>query len=163
MSLDVSVSTNGIRTALGRAAIADTARAALRAEKVSHALLSVTLLDRRAIARMNRLHIGHTGPTDVISFGFTRAADGDPVIGDIYIAPDVARENARASGVTVREELARLVVHGTLHVLGYDHPETDGREQSEMWKRQERIVKRLGPKARGAAGGSRARSSRKPR
>jgi len=143
MSLDVSVSTNGIRTSLGQSAIADVARAALRAEKVTHALLSVTLMDKRGIARMNRTHIGHTGPTDVISFGFSRAAKGDPVIGDIYIAPEVARENAKASGVTLREEMTRLVVHGTLHVLGYDHPESDEREQSDMWKRQERIVKRL--------------------
>jgi probable rRNA maturation factor len=143
MSLDVSVSTNGIRTALGPSAIADIARAALRAGKVSHALLSITLLDRRGIARMNREHLGHAGPTDVISFGFSRATDGDPVIGDIYIAPEVARANAKAAGVTMREELVRLVVHGTLHVLGYDHPETDGREHSEMWKRQERLVRRF--------------------
>lgn len=143
MSLDVSVSTNGVRTPLGQSAIADVARATLRTEKVSHALLSITLLDRRGIARMNREHLGHTGATDVISFGFSRATDDDPVIGDIYIAPDVARENARAGGVTVREELARLVVHGTLHILGYDHPETEAREHSEMWKRQERLVRRF--------------------
>jgi probable rRNA maturation factor len=163
MSLDVSVSTNGIRTSLGQSAIADSARAALRAEKVSHALLSITLLDKRAIARMNRAHIGHSGPTDVISFGFSRATESDPVIGDIYIAPEVARENARASGVTLREEMTRLVVHGTLHVLGYDHPETDCREQSDMWKRQERIVRGLRSRARSAVGRSSARSSRKPR
>jgi probable rRNA maturation factor len=141
MSLDVDVSTNGIRTPLGRAGIADAARSALRAEGVANALVSVTLLDRRAIARMNREHIGHAGPTDVISFGFDRATPRDAVIGDIYIAPDIARENARESGVTVREEMTRLVVHGTLHVLGYDHPEADDRERSAMWRRQERILK----------------------
>ncbi len=65
------------------------------------------------------------------------------MIGDIYIAPDVARENAKASGVSVHEELTRLVVHGVLHVLGYDHPESDERTHSDMWKRQERVVRRL--------------------
>ncbi len=65
------------------------------------------------------------------------------MIGDVYIAPEVARENAAARGVPVREELLRLVVHGTLHVLGYDHPDGPTREQSPMWKRQERIVRRL--------------------
>jgi probable rRNA maturation factor len=143
MSLDVSVSTNSIRTSLGKAAIVDTARAALRAEKVSSALVSITLLDRRAIARLNTTHLGHSGPTDVISFGFTRASDKDPVIGDIYIAPDVARANAKANGASTRDELTRLVVHGVLHVLGYDHPESDERITSDMWKRQERIVRRL--------------------
>lgn len=143
MSLAISVSTNGIRTSLGKAMIADTARATLRSERVRHAMLSITLLDRRGIARMNKLHIGHTGPTDVISFGFTRATPGDPVIGDIYISPEVAKKNAKASGVSVREEMTRLVVHGTLHILGYEHPESDERMQSAMWKRQERVVKRL--------------------
>jgi probable rRNA maturation factor len=139
----VNVSTNGIRTSLGRAAIADVASAALRAERVKHALLSITLLDKRAIARLNKEHIGHSGPTDVISFGFTRATPGDPVVGDIYISPEVAKANAKASGVTAREEMTRLVVHGTLHVLGYDHPESDARMQSDMWKRQERLVERF--------------------
>jgi probable rRNA maturation factor len=143
MSLDVHVSTGGIRTSLGRYAIADAARAALRHERVRHAMISITLLDRAAIARMNRKHLSHAGPTDVISFGFTRATPSDPVVGDVYIAPEVARANARARGVTVREELTRLVVHGTLHVLGHDHPESEDRETSEMWRRQESIVRRL--------------------
>ena len=142
MSLDVDVSTNGVRSALGRAAIIDVARSTLRAERVKHALLSITLVDKHAMARMTHDHLGHRGPTDVISFGFRRAADTDPVVGDIYIAPDVARDNARDADVPVREEIARLVVHGTLHVLGYDHPEGVGRESSPMWRRQERIIRR---------------------
>lgn len=139
----INVSTNGFRTSLGRAGIVDAARAVLRAERVKNALLSITLLDNRGIAKMNREHIGHAGPTDVISFGFSRATPTDPVIGDIYIAPEVARENAKTGGVSVRDELTRLVVHGVLHVLGYDHPESAVRTQSKMWKRQERIVQRL--------------------
>jgi probable rRNA maturation factor len=148
MSLDISVSTNGIRTSLGRAGIADAARAALRAERVRNALVSITLLDKRGIAKMNREHIGHAGATDVISFGFSRATKTDPVIGDIYIAPDVARENAKASGVSVHDEITRLIVHGVLHVLGHEHPESDERTQSDMWKRQERIVGRLTRRSR---------------
>jgi probable rRNA maturation factor len=142
MSLDVDVTTNGVRSPLGRMTIAEVARFALRAERVRHALLSITLMDKRAIARLNAKHLGHRGPTDVISFGFRRAADRDPVVGDIYIAPEIARNNARDAGVPVREEIARLVVHGTLHVLGYDHPESADRESSTMWRRQERILRR---------------------
>jgi probable rRNA maturation factor len=142
MSLDVDVTTNGVRSPLGRAAIANVARSALRAERVKHALLSITLLGKRAMARLNEEHLGHLGATDVISFGFRRAADGDPVVGDIYIAPEIARANAREANVAVREEIARLVVHGTLHVLGYDHPAGADRETSAMWRRQERIVRR---------------------
>jgi len=63
-----------------------------------------------------------------------------PVIGDIYIAPDVARANATRFGRGVREEFARLVVHGTLHVLGHDHPDGTERTASPMWRRQERLL-----------------------
>jgi probable rRNA maturation factor len=143
MSLDITVSLPAGRAALSRARIVDVARAALRAERVRHALVSVTLLERAAMARLNREHLGHTGATDVISFGFTRATPADPVIGDIYLCPAVARENAKARAVPVREELVRLVVHGVLHVLGHDHPDGDEREGSPMWRTQERIVRRL--------------------
>ncbi len=139
----MDVSTSGVRAPIAAARLADAARAALRADKIRNALVSVTLVDRRAIARLNREHLGHRGATDVISFSFARASTADPVIGDIYVAPEVARENAAARGVPIREEMLRLVVHGTLHVLGHDHPEGSTREQSAMWSRQERIVRRL--------------------
>lgn len=139
----MNVSLSGVRSPAPTARLADAARAVLRAERVRHALLSVTLADRRLIARLNRAHVGHAGPTDVISFAFTRASPRDPVVGDIYISPDVARENASARRIGVREEVIRLVVHGTLHVLGYDHPDGATRERSAMWRKQERIVRRL--------------------
>lgn len=154
MSLDVDVATNGVRSPLSRRAVADAARATLRGERVRNALLSITLLDRAAIARLNRRHLGHPGDTDVISFAFTRPSATDPVVGDVYIAPEVGRRNALARRRPIREELTRLVVHGTLHVLGYDHPDGDDREHSDMWKRQELIVRRL---MRGGGGGGGAR------
>ena len=110
---------------------------------MKHALLSITFVDRRVIARLNKEHLGHTGPTDIISFGFTRAAPEDPVVGDIYICADVAREHAKERHIPVRQELTRLVIHGVLHVLGYEHPEHEAREQSKMWRRQEQLLRRL--------------------
>jgi probable rRNA maturation factor len=99
----------------------------------------------RVIASMNRRHLGHEGATDVLSFPLLSPAAGEPLAGDVYIAPDVARANAREHAVPVREELARLVVHGTLHVLGHDHPETSRRTASPMWRRQELLLARLAP------------------
>jgi len=141
MTITVDVAGDGVRSPLSRARVGEIARAALRSERVKNALVSITFVDRRAIARLNAQHLGRAGATDVISFAFARATPADPVIGDVYISPEVARENARASGTPVREEIARLVVHGVLHVLGYDHPD-DGRERSDMWRRQERLVRR---------------------
>ena len=142
MSLDVDVSSSGVRSPLGRERTQDIVQAVLRSEKVRNALVSITFVDKRAIARLNKKHLGHGGPTDVISFGFSRAATTDPVVGDVYVCPEVARDNARGRGEQVRREVTRLVVHGTLHILGHDHPD-EAREQSEMWRKQERLVARL--------------------
>jgi probable rRNA maturation factor len=95
------------------------------------------------MAALNRKHLRRAGATDVIAFGFAPAGRGGPVVGDVYIAPAVARAQAERLGVPVREELARLIVHGTLHVLGHDHPEGGGRTRSAMWRRQETLLARL--------------------
>jgi probable rRNA maturation factor len=92
------------------------------------------------MAALNKKHLGHRGATDVISFGFSESGRRGPVIGDIYIAPAVARANARRYDAGIREELARLVVHGVLHVLGYNHDEGEARLASPMWRRQERLL-----------------------
>lgn len=143
MSIVVAVSTDGVRLSLPRQRVVDAARAVLRGERVRDAMLSVTFVSTAVMRRLNRRHLGRAGATDVISFGFRRASRASPVVGDVYIAPDVAKQSARVNAVPAREELLRLVVHGTLHVLGYDHPETETRTRSRMWRKQERVVRRL--------------------
>lgn len=143
MSAAIGVSVDGGRIPVSRERVADAVRAVLRSDKVRDAMISVAFIRTREIQRMNREHLRRNRPTDVIAFGFRSVGRGAPVVGDIYIAPDVARESARANGITVREEILRLVVHGTLHVLGYDHPETGARTRSAMWQKQERLVARL--------------------
>lgn len=146
MSISVDVTVQSGRIPLSRSRAARIASVVLRAEHVRDADLSITFVSNRSIATLNRRHLGHRGPTDVISFelGGEAPEGGAPTVGDIYIAPDVARANARALGIPVTEELARLVVHGTLHVLGHTHPEgsREDRAASPMWKRQERLLHR---------------------
>jgi probable rRNA maturation factor len=113
-------------------------RTALMTERVPDAEISVTLLRDAAVAKLNRQWLGHQGATDVLSFPLYD--QGERPVGDVYIGIDQARRQARELGVAVREELARLAIHGTLHVLGYDHPAGPKRVQSEMWRRQERIL-----------------------
>jgi probable rRNA maturation factor len=141
-ALAVAVAREGVTSAVAEAKLADAARVTLRAGKVRHALISITLVTAKRIAAINAKHLKHRGPTDVISFGFSRERSG-PVVADIYIAPSVARENAKRLGVGIREELVRLVVHGTLHALGHDHPDGDARLKSPMWRRQEALVKQI--------------------
>lgn len=139
----IHVAVDGVTKPLSRARAQRVVESVLRAEKVRSALVSVAFVSDRAIAALNQKHLAHRGPTDVISFGFERPTDTDPVVGDIYIAPGIGRKNARANRTSVREELVRLLVHGTLHVLGHEHPEDGDRERSAMWRRQERLVRRL--------------------
>lgn len=151
MSTVVGVSTDDVRLPIARYRVAEVARSVLRSEGVRDALLSITFVTNRDIRALNRAHLRRNGLTDVIAFGFRRARPNAPILGDVYIAPDVARASARANGVSVREEIVRLVVHGTLHVLGYDHPATDARVRSPMWRKQERLVRRLAALAARAA------------
>jgi probable rRNA maturation factor len=109
-----------------------------RAPARSH--VDITLLPAAAMRRANRRATGRRGLTDVIAYALPQP--NGQLLGDVYVCPDAAAK-AAGNGAGLREELVRLAVHGTLHVLGYDHPEGAGRMRSRMWQLQERYVKRL--------------------
>jgi probable rRNA maturation factor len=135
------VSVAGRRLALPAATVRRLVRGVLAGER-HRATISVTFLGRRAMQTLNKRWKGHDRPTDVISFALP-GADGE-LVGDIYLCPDVAEREARRRALPLREELQRLVIHGTLHVLGWNHPNGAGRERSAMWRKQERYLERLG-------------------
>jgi probable rRNA maturation factor len=141
IAIDISSSVR--RLMVSRERVREAAVAALRAERVGAAMLSITFVGRAAMSELNHRYLGHRGPTDVISFGLERSGKRGAVIGDIYICPEVARDNAKRQGVSAGEEVLRLVVHGTLHVLGHDHPTGVSRITSPMWRRQEKILARV--------------------
>lgn len=101
--------------------------------------LSLTLLDEDRIAELNREWLDRDGPTDVLAFEMGEAGE---LLGDVCVCPAVARRAAEEQGVDFREELVRLAVHGTLHVLGHDHPEEGDRWSSPMFRLQEDLVAR---------------------
>jgi probable rRNA maturation factor len=103
--------------------------------------ISVTFLGPKRMQALNLEHLGHDHPTDVISFALT--GPDDTLVGDIYVCGAVAAKQAKAFEVPLRQELIRLVVHGTLHVLGHDHPEGERRLASPMWTLQEKYVRHL--------------------
>lgn len=103
--------------------------------------ISVTLLDDEGIRALNRRYLEADRPTDVLAFALH--GEGEPILGDVYLGVDQARRQAADLGVPLHEELVRLAVHGTLHVLGHEHPEGPEREESEMFRRQEEIVQRV--------------------
>ena len=118
--------------------LVELARGVLRAEGLpSGCELSLRLVDEEAMTVLNRDHMDGDGPTDVLAFpldGLDAAAGGAPaggapgmplLLGDVVVCPAVARRNAVARGAGTGDELALLVVHGILHVLGMDHAEPD--------------------------------------
>jgi rRNA maturation RNase YbeY len=143
VSLAIDVSSTVRRLLVSKARVKAAAGAALKSERVASAMVSITFVGRAAMSELNQRYLGHRGPTDVISFGLGRHGGRGPVVGDIYICAEIARANAKRQGVSAQEELLRLVVHGTLHVLGYDHPVGSTRTASPMWRKQERIVARV--------------------
>lgn len=131
---------HGRRLPLSRALVRRVVETVLRRER-RQGLISVTFLGRDSMHRLNAAHKGHDRPTDVLTFALE--APPGQVLGDVYICPWVAQREARARGIPVRQELIRLVVHGTLHALGRDHPDGSERTRSAMWRRQERYVEAL--------------------
>jgi probable rRNA maturation factor len=112
--------------------------AVLDGERAGDAAVSVTFLSAARMRALNRKTFGRRTLTDVIAFGLPHAGI---VGGDVYVCPAAAARGP--APVTPLQELVRLVVHGTLHVLGYDHPTGPGRLRSAMWRRQERYVRSL--------------------
>ncbi len=112
--------------------------AAAAARQVVDGEISLTLLGDAAIADLNRRYLRHEGPTDVIAFALY--GEGEAPVGDVYVGYEQAVRQAAENGVPLEQELARLAVHGTLHVLGEEHPEGEDRLESGMWSLQERIV-----------------------
>ena len=116
------------------------ARHALATVDAPRAELSITLLDDVEIRRLNRTYLEKDRPTDVIAFSL---GEGATVIGDVYIGYQQAARQAAELGIDLGEELVRLTVHGTLHVLGHDHPDGPERTDSAMFELQEALVEEL--------------------
>jgi probable rRNA maturation factor len=140
------------------------AEAVLRAEGVrGEAELSVLFVDELAIAALNKRFLDRDGPTDVLSFpiedepvgsgrnpdsggpgpGWLPPDEGDvpTLLGDVVICPEVAHRHAPDHAGTYEDELALLIVHGVLHLLGMDHEEEV--EAEEMERREQDLLDRF--------------------
>lgn len=140
VEVEVSLS-EGVSLPLPEAAVERAVRATLAAEGHDRGEISVAFLGDEEITALNRDYLDHDRPTDVISFALHD--DGEAPLGDVYVGVPQALRQAEELGVDPREEILRLAVHGTLHVLGYEHPEGEDRLDSEMFHRQEEIVRGL--------------------
>ncbi len=153
------------RTAAGVATLdrwVELAARTLTGEGVSAGRLDLIFVDSEEMAALNEAHMGQPGPTDVLSFpldgwadddtgGVAEGADPEPPeaqdrpplhLGDVVVCPEVATGQAAGHCGTVEAELALLVIHGVLHVLGHDHAEPE--ETAVMRDRERHHLAGLG-------------------
>jgi probable rRNA maturation factor len=109
--------------------------------------LSILLVEAEYMAELNHRWMDGDGPTDVLAFPLDEASfdhgpgenGGEPtLLGDIVLCPEVAGRQAASAGHSTSDEVALLTVHGTLHLLGYDHAEPE--EEREMFGLQDRLL-----------------------
>jgi probable rRNA maturation factor len=126
------------------------ARAAFKSAGAQSAgALTVLVTDNAQVRELNRVYRRVDAPTDVLAFGevgeangFISPPEGSKYWGDIVISYPRATEQAATYGHPLQEELSLLVVHGTLHLMGYDHEQADDREK--MWTAQHTALVQLG-------------------
>jgi len=158
-ALRVDVARGTTDRAPGRRLLATWATAAL-GSRATGAELALQLVSAAASRRLNHRYRGKDQPTNVLSFPATAPPGVAPrPLGDIVICPAVLRREAREQGKPERAHWAHLVVHGALHLVGYDH-ENDA-DASRMERREIAVLRRLGyPNPyRAAAATSRRRST----
>lgn len=160
MAADVFVADEQSTLPLDVGRWAELARNVLDAENVGDDVeVSLLFVDEPTIAELNERFLGNSGPTDVLAFpiddepvpggrspdeggtgpGGPLSSEEDPVpvlLGDVVVCPSVARRQAEEHEVAAEDELALLVVHGLLHLLGMDHLESDEAERMEDRERQ---------------------------
>ena len=126
-----------------RPLLARRARAALRAVGHARSELSLALVGDDAMAELNALHRGKRGPTDVLSYSLVEGAHTafrGALLGDVVIDVEQAARQARRARRTLDAELAKLLVHGILHLVGHDHERAD---EARRMRREERRVLRM--------------------
>ncbi|HLA68780.1 MAG TPA: rRNA maturation RNase YbeY [Bacteroidota bacterium] len=107
-------------------------------EKRKNASVSIVFTDDRFIKNMNKRYLRHDRVTDVIAFPLP---DGPGVDGEVFVNLDQARRQARDYGVTFQTEVKRLVIHGTLHLLGYR--DSTSSQKARMRRREDHYLARL--------------------
>lgn len=109
--------------------------------------IGVVFVSEKAIQKMNQQYRKKNKPTDVLSFSSKEGPDmivkngADPIdLGDLVICPAYAAKEAKRRGIEKGEELVRLLVHGTLHLMGFDH--ADDASEHRMFRIQESIIEK---------------------
>jgi probable rRNA maturation factor len=137
MSIEIEVSDTQAHMKVDRADVMRIVRHVLLAENRVDASISIALVDNDTIHRLNMKHLGHDWPTDVITFPLS--GDFDPVLaGELVVSAEMAVSTAREMGSGPRHEVGLYLVHGLLHLCGYD--DSNEAAASAMHRRQSELL-----------------------
>jgi len=145
----VIVSTRGCRAPTLARRVGRSARRLLGALRREDDELSVLLVSDREMRRLNRTWRDRDRPTDVLAFAQAEGEGGVPagLLGDVVISVDTAKRQAKELGHALGDEADRLLIHGVLHLLGYDH-EVSPAEARRMQRRERALARTLADTAR---------------
>ena len=125
---------------LDRGRLRDIARAVLQSEQISDYEISLAFVDNPTIHRLNKRFLDHDEPTDVLSFPLSDPSS-KKLAGELVIGVEVAQEQAQTRGHDVQAELALYVIHGLLHLCGYD--DKSEKSAKEMREKEREYLKAL--------------------
>jgi len=118
------------------------AQAILNALESPDAELSLVIVDDARMTELNKRYLNRSGPTNVIAFPM-RAGDFSDItphlLGDVVISAETARQEAEAMGIRLALRLSELLVHGVLHLFGYDHEKSE-KESSRMQQKSDELM-----------------------
>ena len=146
-SYDLSISRLGDFPTITDEVLTKVIRATLRRHESTAARISVALVDDARMARLNKKHLGHDGPTDVLTFDLREDPNRDgrgeqPLDAELVISTETADRESRRRSHSLEAEVALYAVHGTLHLLGYD--DTQENDAVRMHAEEDRILIDLG-------------------
>lgn len=142
MTIVINISSNQAHL-IDRDFLKEAIRLTLETHEKSDIDLTLQLTDDKTVRQLNRAYRGIDKTTDVLAFNqeFINPETNQLYLGDVIISIDQAQKQAQENNQSLNEECALLTIHGTLHLLGYDHAEV--REKEQMWRIQDTILRNL--------------------
>jgi probable rRNA maturation factor len=139
--MSISIATPQEIVPIDRARMREAVRIVLAGEDVADYEISLAFVDNSTIHRLNQRYLQHDEPTDVLSFPLSEP-NATKLAGELVVGVEVAAEQAADRGHDIQDELTLYVIHGLLHLCGYDDHEDD--ERAAMRERERFYLRQLG-------------------
>jgi probable rRNA maturation factor len=143
--MEVQVGNRQDNHRISKKKIHQTASVILNALDCPEAEISILIVDDQQIAQLNHQYLNREGPTNVIAFPMRQGPFSDiapNLLGDVVISADTAQREAKSAGISMQDRFDQLLIHGTLHLLGYDH-EYSAAEASKMEEKAKELLQLL--------------------